>query len=60
MKEEFGIELVGKPEKKYHAVILTVAHKEFISEELRSYLVDGGVLYDVKGVLEQSIIDARL
>lgn len=60
VKEEFGFDLIEKPNKKYHAVILTVAHKEFLSKELRSHLVDGGILYDVKGALKQNIIDARL
>ena len=45
---------------KYHAVILTVAHKEFLNKELRSQLVNGGILYDVKGILEFNSIDARL
>jgi UDP-N-acetyl-D-glucosamine/UDP-N-acetyl-D-galactosamine dehydrogenase len=60
VKEELGFDLIGKPDKKYHAVILTVAHKEFLSQELRSYLVDGGILYDVKGILDFNLVDARL
>ena len=60
VKDEFGFDLIEKPNKKYHAVILTVAHKEFLNEELRSHLVDGGVLYDVKGILDNNSIDARL
>lgn len=60
VKEEFGFDLIGNPVRKYHAVILTVAHKEFLNKELRSYLVDGGILYDVKGFLEFNSIDARL
>jgi UDP-N-acetyl-D-glucosamine/UDP-N-acetyl-D-galactosamine dehydrogenase len=60
VKDEFGFELIKKPNKKYHSVILAVAHKEFLNEELRSYLVDEGILYDVKGVLDVNIIDARL
>ena len=35
VKEEFGFNLIEDLDKKYHAVILTVAHKEFLSEELR-------------------------
>ena len=48
------------PNRKYHAIILTVAHKEFLNEELRTYLVDGGIVYDVKGILDTNFIDARL
>ena len=42
VRDEFGFDLMEEPSKKYHAVILTVAHKEFLNEELRSHLVDGG------------------
>ena len=60
VKEEFGFDLIENLDKKYHAVILTVAHKEFLSKELRSHLVDGGILYDVKGILDIDTVDARL
>ena len=60
VKEEFGFDLIKKPNTIYHAVILTVAHKEFLNQELRSHLVDGGILYDVKGILDTNSIDARL
>lgn len=60
VKEEYGFDLIEKPNKKYHAVILTVAHKEFLDQLLRSHLVDGGILYDVKGILDINSVDARL
>ena len=60
VKEEFGFDLIEDLDKKYHAVILTVAHKEFLSQELRSHLVDSGILYDVKGILDIASVDARL
>ena len=60
VKNEFGIDLIKNPKKKYHAIILTVAHKEFLEQELRSHLRDGGILYDVKGILDVNSVDARL
>ena len=60
VKDEFGFDLIKEPNKKYHAVILTVAHKEFLNQDLRSHLVEGGILYDVKGILDSKSIDARL
>ena len=60
VRNEFGFDLVENIDRKYHAVILTVAHKEFLSEELRSHLVEGGILYDVKGILDVNTVDARL
>ena len=44
----------------YDAVILAVAHKEFVGMDVRSLLNHDGVVYDVKGVLPKDIIDARL
>lgn len=44
----------------YDAVILAVAHKDFVGMDVRSLLNHDGVVYDVKGVLPKDIIDARL
>jgi UDP-N-acetyl-D-galactosamine dehydrogenase len=61
VEEEFGFKSLSEiPHKQYHAVVLTVAHKEFLGLNLRSYMVDSGILYDVKGVLDVNTIDARL
>lgn len=60
VRMEFGFDLIENLNKKYHAVILTVAHNEFLNQDLRSRLKDGGILYDVKGVLDINSIDARL
>ena len=60
VKAEFGLTLNENPNKEYHAVVLTVAHKDFLNRELRSFLIDGGIIYDVKGVLGFNEIDARL
>lgn len=43
---------------QFDAIILTVAHKEFADLDLNQYLKEGGVIYDVKGILEQA--DNRL
>ena len=47
---------------QFDAVILAVAHKEFENINLRNFLKDyeNGVVYDVKGVVNRSQIDARL
>jgi UDP-N-acetyl-D-galactosamine dehydrogenase len=60
VRAEFGFDLIENLNKKYHAIILTVAHKEFLNQNLRSQLIDGGILYDVKGILDTESIDARL
>ena len=40
------------PIEKYDAIVLTVAHKEFLDLDLKSMLKPNGVLYDVKGILK--------
>ncbi len=47
------------PKEKYDAVILTVAHNEFLSLDIRSMLNKNGVIYDVKGILPIKV-DGRL
>ena len=62
-KHEYGVDVVSSlaaVEGKYDAVILAVAHREFLDIDIRSLLSDGGVVYDVKGILPRHIIDARL
>mgnify|MGYP006357270885 FL=1 len=46
--------------KKYDAIILGVAHKEFLEIDIPSLLNENGVVYDVKGILDRTIIDGRL
>ena len=61
VKDEFGVTPISNiTDKQYHSVILTVAHKEYLEIDLRSLLVEEGILYDVKGVLPLEEIDARL
>lgn len=48
------------PEKKYDAVVLTVAHKEFLALDLQSLLQPNGILYDVKGILDPKKVNGRL
>ena len=61
VRKEYQVEVQNTlPEEKYDAVILCVAHDEFMKLDVRSLTRDGGVVYDVKGVLDKSVIDARL
>lgn len=42
------------PNEKYDAIILTVSHKEFLKLDLKPLLKETSVIYDVKGILENS------
>ncbi|WP_164914081.1 nucleotide sugar dehydrogenase [Aquimarina sediminis] len=57
---EYNLETTTKlPKEKYDAIVLTVAHKEFLDVDLKSMLLPDGIIYDVKGILEEKV-DGRL
>lgn len=60
VKEEFGLSLVENPIGPYDAIILAVAHQKFESLDIPALKKKDGVVYDVKGVLDRSIVDGRL
>ncbi len=60
VKEEFELSLIAKPAGPYDAIILAVAHKKFESLDIPALKKKDGVVYDVKGVLDRSIVDGRL
>ena len=41
------------PSGEYQSVVLAVAHKEFKSLNIKNLVESGGVIYDVKGLLEE-------
>lgn len=62
VQHEYQIEISNTLDatKKYDAIILGVAHKEFLEIDIPSLLNENGVVYDVKGILDRNIIDGRL
>ena len=64
VRHEYGIEVVNNSKSlktcEYDVVVLAVAHKEFLDIKIKELLNDNGIIYDVKGVLERTIIDGRL
>ena len=61
VKHEYGIEIMTiLPSEKFDAVILGVAHTVFLNLNVKELVNEGGVIYDVKGVLPRDIIDGRL
>jgi len=59
---EYGVNTVTTlPEgKKYNAVVLAVAHKEFVDRDWNDVIKDNGIVYDVKGCLDKTKVNARL
>lgn len=44
----------------YGAIILAVAHKEFLKINLQDHKDNGCIIYDVKGILNKAVTDGRL
>lgn len=52
---EYGISTIKNiPEEKFDAVVLAVAHQEFKELNLQNLLNEKGIIYDVKGILEET------
>ena len=61
VKNEYSIEAVNElPKEKFDAVILAVAHKEFLHLQLDHLLKEPFILFDVKGVFDKTAVDGRL
>ncbi len=61
VSREYGISICPQvPEAEYDAVILAVAHEEFLNLDVRALAGSRGVVYDVKGVLPRESVDERL
>lgn len=60
-KHEYGLDVVNEiaPESQFDAVVLAVAHEEFKSLDVMSYLKENGVVYDVKWILGENV-DGKL
>jgi UDP-N-acetyl-D-galactosamine dehydrogenase len=60
VKHEYGLVTTDElPTQKFDAVVLGVAHKEFLQLDLASLQNDTSLLYDVKGILGNAV-DGRL
>ncbi len=63
-RAEYGLEMISKPEPgRYHAIIVAVAHQEFVKmgvTGIRELGVEGAVIFDVKHLLPADAVDGRL
>ena len=60
VKHEYGIDLIEKPGTEYDAIVLAVAHDEFKQLDIKALGNDRAVIYDIKGLLDKSLVDERL
>ncbi len=57
---EYELQTLTKiPEGKFDAIVLGVAHKEFLTSDLKSLQKENSILYDVKGILGNHV-DGKL
>ncbi len=59
---EYGVSTIMQypGDNGYKAIVLAVAHKDFKNIDMMHYKENDCVIYDVKGIFERNLIDARL
>lgn len=57
---EFGIKLLEQIKKQYELIVLAVSHENFISLDFKTLRKQNSVIFDLKSVLDKSIVDSRL
>jgi UDP-N-acetyl-D-galactosamine dehydrogenase len=63
VQEEYGLELLSNSVQlgdHYHAIILAVSHKEFLTLDVQALKADNGVIFDVKSLFPKEMVNARL
>ncbi|TSJ43077.1 nucleotide sugar dehydrogenase [Mucilaginibacter corticis] len=62
VKDEYGIAILNEIKELtlYDAIILTVAHDEFLRLDYRNMLNKNGIIFDSKGFLDRDLVDSRL
>jgi UDP-N-acetyl-D-galactosamine dehydrogenase len=59
--KEYGIELEQELSlKSYKAIIVAVAHNEFLKIDYQSFKDQGAVIFDIKSFIDRKFADARL
>src|SRR5690554_433395 len=58
---EYDIDILNEePTKKYEAVIVAVAHKQFLKLDLKQLMKPNAVVFDTKACLDRELVDSRL
>ncbi len=62
VKREYDLDLLPQldPSIPYEAIVVAVEHREFKDIDYKKYKDSGAVIYDVKGFVDRSLVDARL
>ena len=58
---EYGVSVLNQSkETKYDAIIVAVAHNEFIKLDIKELKTDQAVVFDIKACLDRNLVDTRL
>lgn len=62
VKEEYGVDILVKVDDStvYDAIIVAVAHKEFLDFDFKKVKRNNGVIFDTKACLDRTLADGRL
>jgi UDP-N-acetyl-D-galactosamine dehydrogenase len=60
VKEEYQITLLENLNDKYDGILLAVAHEEYQTINLENFKNTNAVIFDIKGICDKNIVDARL
>ncbi len=61
IKEHYGLDLNGSPDYgTYDAIVMAVAHKEFLELDWSAIAASVPVVFDVKGLLPKNLVTSRL
>jgi UDP-N-acetyl-D-galactosamine dehydrogenase len=62
VRHEYGLEVLNKlePTVVYDAIVVAVAHNEFLSFDYEKVKRNNGVIFDTKACLDRRLVDARL
>ena len=57
-----GLKILNAIDKAavYDAIVVAVAHKEFLTFDYLKYRRNNGVIFDTKSCVDRSLVDARL
>ncbi|EOR92885.1 UDP-glucose dehydrogenase [Arcticibacter svalbardensis MN12-7] len=62
VKREYKVDILNTLDMsiRYNAIIVAVAHKEFLGLDYEALKMEDGVIFDTKACLRREIVDARL
>lgn len=61
VKHEYGLDIINELPigQQFEAVVLAVAHREFVGLDVNAFKAENGIIYDVKGLFKD-LCDAKL